>query len=514
MKKTYIYLFIVLVLGIAIGTQINKKSTKETHPMHTESEAVKEEVWTCSMHPSIRQDHPGKCPICGMDLIKMVDEDQTSDSEHLITLSPSALKNAEIETFEVRKLRPTKSITLSGRIERNETLDESQRVHIAGRIEKLNVHYQGQKVSKGEVIAKVYSPELITAQKEAITTTDQPLMHQAAINKLRQWKITDRQIRHIIKSRKVIEEFPILSEKSGFVTQINIKEGDYVSLGQKLFDTNSYASVWLSVDVFEMDQQHIKNKDLIYFDRSESTGYQNKTAIDFISPTVDQHTRTFIARGTIKNKDNQWLPGTYVNAKITIQEPDEVLVVPTTSVLWTGERSLVYKEVSSGKYEPLDVVLGKKYDEYYQISEGIELGDKIVSKGTFIIDASAELAHKKSMMTPSGSSKSTMNHGHHHMAMEGGMMHDDTDQQTTSFRVEGSCGMCKSRIEESITKLKGVHSASWDQETKMLKLEYSPSTITLDKIQKQIAKAGHDTEKFKASDEIYNNLPGCCQYRK
>lgn len=100
------------------------------------------------------------------------------------------------------------------------------------------------------------------------------------------------------------------------------------------------------------------------------------------------------------------------------------------------------------------------------------------------------------------------------MAMEGEMMHDHTDQQTTSFRVEGNCGMCKSRIEESITKLKGVHSASWDQETKMLKLEYSPSTITLEKIQKQIAKAGHDTEKFKASDEIYNNLPGCCQYRK
>jgi len=166
-KFTIIIAAATLMVGLLAGWLIFGGSPEESHAGHDHSvtEEAGESIWTCSMHPSVRQSEPGDCPICGMDLIPLEDEQDESIDPMAITMSETAMKLANVRTAKVGAAEPVKTVRLNGKVETDERRIASQSSHIPGRIEKLMVSFTGEFVQKGQVIASVYSPDLVTFQR-------------------------------------------------------------------------------------------------------------------------------------------------------------------------------------------------------------------------------------------------------------------------------------------------------------------------------------------------------------
>ena len=256
MKKYIIYIGI-LVLGLMLGWLIFGNIGKSAVENSTESQkAIEDEIWTCSMHPQIRQPEPGDCPICGMDLIPL--EANNNSNPLVFEMTKDAVKISNIQTSIIGSGKLSKStLKLSGKIKADETNSASIVSHLSGRIEKLYISFTGEKVSKGQKIASIYSPKLITAQKELLEANKvkdaNPKLYEATVNKLKFWKITDEQIESIIISKEIIESFNIYAGFSGVVLNKKVSVGDYLKEGDILFDIQNLNQLWAIFDVYETD---------------------------------------------------------------------------------------------------------------------------------------------------------------------------------------------------------------------------------------------------------------------
>ncbi|MEP3387216.1 MAG: efflux RND transporter periplasmic adaptor subunit [Reichenbachiella sp.] len=410
-----------LVGGLLLGWLFfggSENGTKDEHNHATE--IASETTWTCSMHPQIRSDEPGSCPICGMDLVP-VDQDQGEVNAMAVSMSPTAMQLANISTEVVGKMRPIKSLRLNGKVQEDERLVYSQSSHIQGRIEKLNVNFTGEYVSKGRPIAYIYSPDLVTAQEElfeAVKIKDsQPSLYQAARGKLKNWKLTDGQIDNIINSGKPIDEFPINADVSGYLTEKKVNLGDYIKKGQAIYEIANLSKVWVLLDIYESDMVWAKRGDSVTFTVASLPGEEFEGKITYIDPVINPRTRVAQARLEIDNNGLKLKPEMFVSAtleaKPSVNGPDAV-IIPKTAVMWTGERSVVYVKETSGKgisFLMREVNLGPALGTSYIIEEGLQQGEEIAINGTFSIDAAAQLAGKPSMMSPEGGPVMT---GHNH----------------------------------------------------------------------------------------------------
>jgi len=259
-KSTIIIAISTLVIGIVLGWLLfgGKPSNEHKHELVQEGQQL---VWTCSMHPSVRQNEPGKCPICGMDLIPL--ETEYGEENPLeIKMSAAAIKLANIQTSIVGTKNPVKELRLNGKVQTDEKYMFTQTSHIAGRIEELMVSITGEYVKNGQVIAHVYSPELVTAQQELFEAfkikDSQPELYQASREKLSNWKLTAQQIDGIIKNGKPLEKFPISADVSGVVTRKSVNLGDYVKQGSALFEIADLSRLWILFDVYESEIPWVK----------------------------------------------------------------------------------------------------------------------------------------------------------------------------------------------------------------------------------------------------------------
>ncbi|MFT7156359.1 MAG: Cu(I)/Ag(I) efflux system membrane fusion protein, partial [Parvicella sp.] len=251
MKKYIIYIA-VLVLGLALGWVIFGNNSNEKQS----SDATLEEIWTCSMHPQIRQPEPGDCPLCGMDLIPL--EANSNSNPLVFEMTEDAIKIANIQTTVIGSgSADTVGLKLSGKIKVDETNSASIVTHISGRIEKLYISFTGEKVVKGQKIASIYSPSLISAQKELLEAYKvkevNPKLYEATVNKLKFWKITAEQIESIISSETILESFNIYAGFSGVVLSKKVSVGDYLKEGEVLFDIQNLNQLWAVFDVYETD---------------------------------------------------------------------------------------------------------------------------------------------------------------------------------------------------------------------------------------------------------------------
>ncbi|MBD3660860.1 MAG: efflux RND transporter periplasmic adaptor subunit, partial [Arenibacter algicola] len=240
-KKIISIAVTTLFVGLLLGWFFfggSKNTTVDEH--QHDSEMVGETIWTCSMHPQIRQNEPGDCPICGMELIPLENDDNSELDPMAISMSPTAMQLANVATAIVGKTKPVKSVRLNGKVKADERSVYSQSSHIPGRIEKLMVNFTGEYVNKGQVIASIYSPDLVNAQEELFEARKivetEPLLFNSAKEKLKNWKLTDKQIAQILESGVVKEELPILADISGYVTEKKVNLGDYVMKGMAIYE--------------------------------------------------------------------------------------------------------------------------------------------------------------------------------------------------------------------------------------------------------------------------------------
>ncbi|MBX2962090.1 MAG: efflux RND transporter periplasmic adaptor subunit [Cyclobacteriaceae bacterium] len=400
--KSIIINLTILIIGLVLGWLIfgGEKSASHDHTSEASTE------YTCSMHPQIRQQGPGKCPLCGMDLIP-VSSASGSSNPNVHEMTPEAIALANIQTTKVKSVSASNELTLTGKVKINEQQLSVVTAKFPGRIEKLFVNFEGQEVRKGEKLATVYSPELVTAQRELLEAkkmaTISPQLYEAAKEKLRLWKINDRQIEQIEASGQVTTTLDVFAETGGVVTKRQVALGDYVSTGSVLMEIANLSSVWVVLDAYESDMPWIKNGSTLSFTTPALPGSSFNATIQYVNPVLNPETRSVDVRAVVPNTGNQLKPEMLVNATLQtkLKTTEKGLVVPATAVLWTGKRSVVYVKQGGTPpaFERRAVTLGARMKDLYIVEGGLDEGEEVVSNGAFAVDASAQLSGNYSMMS-------------------------------------------------------------------------------------------------------------------
>ncbi len=510
MKKYIIYIGI-LVVGLILGW-VFFGGTTNTEAEHNHSEEIAtNDMWTCSMHPQIMLTESGDCPICGMELIP-AEAGAEGLSANQFKMTENAMALANIQTSIVGNSNTGgNAIKLSGKIMENEEANAVQVSYFSGRIEQLNVSFTGEKVSKGQLLATIYSPELFAAQQELITASSlkesQPALYKAVRNKLKLWKLPESQINEIETSGKVKENFPVYATVSGTVSEKLVEQGDYIKQGQPLLRIANLNTVWANFDVYENQINLFKIGQEMSITTNANPNKEFNAKVSFIDPVLNSKTRTVTLRTVLNNTTNVFKPGMFVqgNVKGLKSSKELVLIIPSTAVLWTGERSVVYIKMLSEEpvFEMREVTLGNRMGENYEVINGLNNGDEIVTNGTFTVDAAAQLQGKKSMMNKKGGKTTTGHEGHTEMK---------SMDKDINFGVRGNCSLCKETIEKAANGVVGVTSANWNVDMKKIDVTYDTSKIKEIDIHNAIAASGYDTEKIKGDLSTYNKLPECCKY--
>jgi membrane fusion protein, copper/silver efflux system len=488
--------------GILLGWLFFHTPHHTSQSIGQQKDSASTTLWTCAMHPQIRMAQPGKCPICGMDLIPLNRSHVESDSA-AVHFTDEAAQLANVMTSVVTRQRPVKEVRLYGKIVADERYLQSQTAHISGRIEKLMVNFTGESVHRGQTLALMYAPELVTAQQELLeaarTKESQPQIYEAAKEKLRLWKLTEDQIASLENSGQTSHEYAVLSNTTGIVAARRVNTGDYISQGAVLFDVADLSRIWVLFDAYENDLQFLKTSDILEFTVQALPGTRFTGNISFVDPVIDPVTRVAKVRVEMNNPSGRLKPEMLVTGivKARLNEYRNSLVIPRSAVLWTGTRSIVYVK-QAGTAEPVfalrEIGLGPMLGNSYVVTDGLMEGEVIVTRGAFSVDAAAQLEGKPSMMNKQDA------------VQVAGL-------SVLNFRVSGNCDMCKERIEKAAMSVKGVSKAVWNLQSKRIEVTLNSLQTGVDEVHQAIALAGHDTERIKADDTVYNALPECCLYR-
>jgi len=431
-KLVWVCVVLAFILGFLIrgsGGGHTPDNMGAGEHVHDEQEV---EWWTCSMHPQIKLQEPGQCPICFMDLIPMETED-TGDSPYELKMSPTAMKLAEIATARVYRSDAKTEIRLSGKVEYDERRLGKITAWVPGRLEKLYVDYTGVSVKKGEPLVELYSPSLYAAQEELLQARKYTLraesvlakesakmISEAAEEKLRQLGLTDAQIDEIQNRGSATNRVMIYSPMSGVVVHKNAMEGLYVQRGTQIYAIADLTKIWVVLDAYESDLPWLQEGQRVEFQVEAVPGVTFLGNVGFVDPILNDKTRTVQVRVDIDNTEGLLKPGMFVRATVHSQltkaaDGRQPLLIPATAVLRTGERAVVYvkkPDTEEPVFEGREVVLGSRAGRNYIVVFGLNEGEEVVIKGNFKIDSAMQIAARPSMMNPEGGVAMT-GHEHH-----------------------------------------------------------------------------------------------------
>ncbi len=463
--------FLILLLGVfAAGWFTKVLVTPEGTYTPSTKVQPNEAIWTCSMHPQVRQPQPGKCPLCGMDLIPVGGSD--SHASGVIEFTPDAVKLMEIQTSRVERKSVATDIRLIGKIDYDQTRIKSITAWTGGRLDRLFVDYTGMTVRKGDHMVQLYSPELISAQTELleavksvqnIASNSSDLIRRsiegtlkASEEKLRLLGITDEQIQQIKTSGQILDHLTINSPIGGVVIDKMANEGMYVDTGMAIYTIADLSKLWLILDAYESDLKWLRYGQKVEFTTESIPGQTFEAVVSFISPVLNEMTRTVKIRAVVDNTDSTLKPGMFIRAKIhspiaangsiiepslmgkyicpmhgeiihdapgvcdicgmklaaaqelgyqTVSEPNQLpLVIPATAPLITGRKlnkAIVYIKVAGEHPSFLgkEITLGPKAGDVYIVESGLMEGEDVVTNGAFKIDSAAQIQAMPSMMT-------------------------------------------------------------------------------------------------------------------
>jgi Cu(I)/Ag(I) efflux system membrane fusion protein len=441
MKKSNLYIVLAAVGGLLagylfFGDTFGKSENQENTHKHQVEEG---QVWTCSMHPQVMQPEPGDCPICGMDLIP-AESGADGLAPGQFRMTKNALALADVRTTIVGS--PTvggHSLRLSGTIQENEKAGATQAAYFGGRIEELFVNFEGEEVKSGQKLASLYAPELVSAQQELITASgmkaSQPELYKAVRNKLKLWKLTEKQIGAIEASGRVQEYFPVYATVSGTVSEIRVQAGDYVDKGSPLFKIANLGSVWAVFDAYENQVSLLREGQPLIVTAKSYPDAPVEAKISFINPVLNASTRTVEVQTVLQNPGGKFKPGMFVTGDLTLTHKgqNEALVIPESAVLWTGERSVVYVKTDPNApvFEMREIRVVDAVNGEYTVVSGLEKGEEVVTQGTFTLDAAAQLKGKNSMMHDGARTVPTGHEGHLNTSRENSGEAESTPNERT-----------------------------------------------------------------------------------
>lgn len=375
--------------------------------------------WLCPMHPTYTSDRPGSCPICGMDLVeaRTFAADQAGAAGGLPGLAALELDDRSVQLAGVRTAAATmgplrRSIRALGTVTADETRRYSVQSRVAGWIETLAVAAVGERVARGGPLMSIYSPELVATQEELLraralaaaatdaeTRAGAEALAEAGRRRLRLLGVADDFIRKLEQSGEVSRAVPLRSPAAGVVTMREAFPGMEVTPGMELLQVADLSAVWLDVRFYEYEARHVRVGLPVTVRLPHDPGVALTGLIDYVYPTLDEATRTLPARVVLTNDFGQLRPGMYADVTLDLDQGD-ALLVPDDAVLDTGLRKIVFVATGGGRFVPREVTVGDRAGGQAQILDGVEAGEQVVVKATFLLDSESRI--RSALLPPPG----------------------------------------------------------------------------------------------------------------
>jgi len=356
--------------------------------------------WVAPMDPNYRRDKPGKSPM-GMDLIPVYAEAQDS-SDDGISIAPEVVQNLGVRTAVAERSRLWRGIDTVGYVDYDESLLSHIHLRTEGWIENLVVQSEGERVTRGQRLFDLYSPELVNAQEEFLQALklDNPGMQQASRDRLEALGISEGQVQALQKSRRTRQTVSIYAPQDGVVSTLPVRDGMFVKPADRVMSLADLSQVWLMAEVFERQADWVKvgqDADVVL---PYQPGTQLQGRVEYIYPALDPRTRTLKVRLRFPNPEETLKPNMYANVKIYGGPLEDVIVIPLEALIRTGREERVVIDLGEGRFASRRVTAGIESGDWVQIVKGIVPGDKVVTSGQFLIDSEASLKTSLQRMQP------------------------------------------------------------------------------------------------------------------
>ncbi|HVZ73840.1 MAG TPA: efflux RND transporter periplasmic adaptor subunit [Polyangia bacterium] len=384
-----------LVAVLSIAYVAGGRSRSSTHAEHAA-------LYYCPMHPSVVQDHPGECPICSMTLVPRAEGGAATTSATTsvpgladVELTPERVQLIGMRTARVERAALGGSLRAVGVVAANERGLAQISVRFSGWIQDLKVAETGQRVRRGEILADVYSPDVLRAEQEYLTAKGwEGGVGTDARRRLELLGIAAPEIDAIATSGKAADVVPLRSPVDGFVTTRNVVPGAAIQPGMPLFEVADLSKVWVVADVFEQDAARVTIGQRATLELAAYPGETFTGKVQLISPTLNASTHTLRVRLELPNERGpggvKLRPGMY--GDVALQLPSATgLVIPAEALVDTGARQYVFVAKDGGRFEPRLVQVGARIADEIQIAAGVAEGETVVTTGNFLVDSESRL---------------------------------------------------------------------------------------------------------------------------
>lgn len=383
------------------GNESDWRSDKSVNASASDGEV---DHYTCSMHPSVNQIAPGKCPICGMELIAVTAQQQR---EGVVVIDEARRQLIGVRTAPVVEAPMSRALRALGKVAYDESAYTDVNLKVSGWITKLLINQTGQRVARGQPLFTIYSPDLYAAQQDLLlalrasragtsTTSDgspgrSEHLVRAARKRLSLLGLSDALVDEIAARAEPLDTIPIISPAAGFVIEKDVVEGASVQAGMRLFRIAGLDKVWVEADVYEDDLGlvHAGQAAKVTLDYLPSRAYDAK--VSYVYPYLETGARTGRVRIELTNHGLELRPGMYARVDLSSQLGTR-LQVPASAVVYTGPRRLVFVDLGGGRFKPQEVHTGIEASGMYEVLDGLTVGDSVATSGTFLIAAEARIS--------------------------------------------------------------------------------------------------------------------------
>jgi Cu(I)/Ag(I) efflux system membrane fusion protein len=354
-----------------------------------------EAQYTCAMHPHyISTDADGSCPICGMGLVPAKDNNPEvkKADDIVVTVSQNMIQTMSVRTSFAEVVAFSRTLRAFGTVEANERLETVSASRIEGWVENLSVSAVGDSVSTGDLLYKVYSPELISAQRDylsALSTRNNKRI-ESVKQRLLSIGMQGQVLAQLAQRKKVIERVPVYAETDGVVVEMNVRNGDYVKPGKPMLRLQSYVTVWIIASIPETDLSSIENGQLAKLRFPSAPNAASKGQVDYIYPTIDPKTRTAKVRIEVDNSVGLLLPGAYADIALEFSKKPRLSIV-SEALLRDSRGEHVILALGEGRFESRSVIVGVRVNDRAEILQGLNEGDEVVASGQFMLDSEVNL---------------------------------------------------------------------------------------------------------------------------
>lgn len=389
--KNIVRTLTVVSLAIAVGIVIGRSLVRESVSDQTSgADAKKPLYWVAPMDAGYRRDKPGKSPM-GMDLIPVYASD--SGDAGTVVISPRVENNLGVRSASVKLASLAQQINTVGFIH----FDEDRIHHIHSRVEgwigSLAVTSTGDPVKKGQLLFELYSPELVNAQEELLAAqrSGNKSLQNAAREKLLAFGVSMEQIQALSRRKTALQYLPFHADRSGYVSELDVRHGMFVSPQKKILSIGTLDSVWVIAEVFERQAGWVKPGQRVTMTAQSHSGRSWEGTVDYIYPVLDKKTRSMRVRIQIPNVDEALQPNMFVSLSIFDEGGADVLTIAREALIRTGATTRVVQALGDGHFKSVPVKVGRESAGRVEILAGLSVGDAVVTSAQFLIDSESNV---------------------------------------------------------------------------------------------------------------------------